>query len=174
MKTYMKGRSAVVVLVLIGTLFGAVLVAPVGAHVGNAVAHLWQGHLKEKVSALVYTKSQSDARYIPATQGSGLALAGVEVHESGSVLSSFNRFGGVPVVTHIEDSGRYVIDFPGLSLGGSGSAFIAAATLIGQNGDISYSSIGGDVIIYTFDSAGSPADRGFGLVIHGSTPPDDD
>jgi hypothetical protein len=41
---------------------GVLLISPAGAHVGGTLAHLWD-HLKPKVTNLVYTKTQSNARY---------------------------------------------------------------------------------------------------------------
>jgi hypothetical protein len=50
-----------------GALIGVLLITPAGAHVGGTVAHLW-GHLKPKVTALVYTKAQSDTKFLGKAQ----------------------------------------------------------------------------------------------------------
>lgn len=42
-------------------------ISPAGAHVGGTVTHLWTQHIKPKVTALVYTKTQSNARYLGKT-----------------------------------------------------------------------------------------------------------
>ena len=49
---------------VIGILIGAIFISPAGAHVGSAVGHLWRDHIRPKVKALVYTKAQSDARFL--------------------------------------------------------------------------------------------------------------
>jgi hypothetical protein len=52
---------------LAGAIVALLVITPAGAHVGGTVAHVW-GHLKSKVTALVYTKTQSDAKFLGKTQ----------------------------------------------------------------------------------------------------------
>lgn len=56
-----------VVMLLTGVVVAGILISPAGAHVGGTVAHLWGDHIKPKVTALVYTKTQSNARYLGKT-----------------------------------------------------------------------------------------------------------
>ena len=59
----MFGRGRVLMLVA-GLLAAAILISPAGAHVTTGFAHLWSKHIKPKVTDLVYTKKQSNARFL--------------------------------------------------------------------------------------------------------------
>jgi hypothetical protein len=56
-----------VLMLLTGVLVAGILISPAGAHVGGTVAHLWGQHIKPRVTNLVFTKTQSDARYLGKT-----------------------------------------------------------------------------------------------------------
>lgn len=60
----LKGRLRPAALFTAGIVVGALLLSPVGAHVGKNVGHLWRKHIKPRVLAGWYTKAQSDARFI--------------------------------------------------------------------------------------------------------------
>ena len=62
-----SGRRKGIALLLMGMVLGAALITPAGAHVGGTVSHLWTQHIKPKVTSLVYTKAQSNARYLGNT-----------------------------------------------------------------------------------------------------------
>ena len=53
-----------VALFLAGAVVAGFFITPVGAHVGGSVAHLWSNHIRPKVTDLVYTKAQSNNRYL--------------------------------------------------------------------------------------------------------------
>jgi hypothetical protein len=54
-------------MLFVGLLAVLIMVAPAGAHVGKAFAHLWKEHIKHKVTDLVYTKAQSDEKFLSNT-----------------------------------------------------------------------------------------------------------
>ena len=62
----MRTKKRDFIVLAAGAAIASLLISPAGAHVGGTIAHLW-GHLKPKVTALVYTKTQSDARYLGKT-----------------------------------------------------------------------------------------------------------
>ncbi len=51
-------------LLVICVVIGAIFISPARAHVGDAVAHLWAKHIKPKVTKLVYTEAEADARFL--------------------------------------------------------------------------------------------------------------
>jgi hypothetical protein len=103
--------------------------------------------------------------FLPA-QSSGVALAGANVTSTGTLNSWFNRFGGEPTVTRTEE-GRYELVFPGLESQLLNSQAIHMATLLGA-GQIRASSVGGDPLVVTMDSAGTAADNTFYYTVFGS------
>ena len=54
-------------LFLAGMAVGAIMISPAGAHIGTAVGHLWNDHLKNRVTDLVYTKKQANDRFFRGT-----------------------------------------------------------------------------------------------------------
>ena len=98
-----------------------------------------------------------------------LAMAGVVVY-NGAVFGWFNRVNDQePTVTRTE-AGVYDLRIPGLDTGFSGVDLLSSVNLIGDAplaGEVTSRwtdvSGGGGLhpIIYTFDSAGNPADRSF-------------
>ena len=62
MRTF-RAKRDIAVFLLTGSIIAGLFMTSAGAHVGGSVTHLW-GHLKSKVTRLVYTKSQSNARYL--------------------------------------------------------------------------------------------------------------
>ena len=47
-----------------GLVIGALMMSPVGAHVGTEIKHLWPDHIAPLVKDDFYTKAQSNARFI--------------------------------------------------------------------------------------------------------------
>ena len=64
MKLPLKRRD--LAMLLAGAAIASLLISPAGAHVGGTITHLWN-HLKPKVTSLVYTKAQSDSKYLGKT-----------------------------------------------------------------------------------------------------------
>ena len=67
MKKLFSSRRRSVALLLVGIMFGGLLISPAGAHVNERVGHLW-GHIRPRVIALIEGESRreratSDAKY---------------------------------------------------------------------------------------------------------------
>jgi hypothetical protein len=105
--------------------------------------------------------------FLRSTNEGGGALAGANVNSNGTVNAHFNRFGGAPTVSHGAGSGSYTITFPGLEGKLFNSTVVHIATLI-SIGEIRATSAGGNPTVFTSDSGGNPADRGFYYVVYGT------
>lgn len=105
--------------------------------------------------------------FLSSTNEGGGALAGANVNSNGTVNAHFNRFGGAPTISHGAGSGSYTITFPGLEGKLLNSTVVHLATLISV-GEIRASSAGGNPTVFTSDSGGNPADRGFYYVVYGT------
>ncbi len=106
---------------------------------------------------------------------SSIPVAGVSVFPDGEVISSFNRLGGAVQVRHINSGpGSYVVVVPGLtdtdpfnfgalsvipvaSLSGFGGGEIGVGTTSGREASL---------VVRTYNSAGTPADRSFNWTIY--------
>ena len=64
MRGHIRRRD--LIFLVTGALVAAIFISPAGAHVGGTIAHLWAKHIKPKVTKLVYTEAESDARFAPA------------------------------------------------------------------------------------------------------------
>jgi len=60
----MRHARTFTLLAVAGVSLSLSLVAPVGAHVGETVGHLWNAHLLPLAKGVFYTKAQSDQRYL--------------------------------------------------------------------------------------------------------------
>jgi hypothetical protein len=100
--------------------------------------------------------------------GRGPAVAGVRLVADGTVLNWFNRRGGEPTVTHTANSGSYNVTFPGSSFNINLNV-IPVASLVGNAGEIDVSSVGGGVIVETYNSAGAATDSALTLVVFDSS-----
>jgi hypothetical protein len=104
--------------------------------------------------------------------GRGPAVAGVRLNGDGSVASWFNRRGGEPTVAHTAGTGVYNVTFPGSSFNINTNA-VPVATLIGGAGGPDGigvdSTVGGAVIVYTFNNAAMPADGPLTLAVFDSS-----
>jgi hypothetical protein len=100
--------------------------------------------------------------------GRGPAVAGVQVLANGNVVNWFNRRGGIPTVTHMAASGRYIVTFPGSSFD-INTNVVPVATLVSSAGEIGVDSFGGGVIVDTFNSTGVAADIDLSLVVFDSS-----
>ena len=105
--------------------------------------------------------------FLSSTNEGGGALAGANVNSTGTVNAHFNRFGGAPTINHGAGSGSYTITFPGLEGKLLNSTVVHMATLISV-GEIRVSSAAGNPTVFTSDSGGNPADRGFYYVVYGT------
>jgi hypothetical protein len=101
--------------------------------------------------------------------GRGPAVAGVRLAADGTVLTWFNRRGGEPTVTHTAGTGLYSVTFPGSSFNINLNV-IPVATLLGSAGEIQSSTVGGAVLVQTYDSTGAVADAQNTLVVFDSSP----
>jgi hypothetical protein len=63
----MPVRKRDLAMLLAGAAIAGLFITPVGAHVTTSVTHLWSKHIKPKVTSLVYTKAESNARYLGKT-----------------------------------------------------------------------------------------------------------
>jgi hypothetical protein len=95
-----------------------------------------------------------------ATDARGVALAGAVIGPDGAVETYFNRYGGMPTVTH-SAAGWYQITFPGMT-----AWYISTppqVTLIGTSnpGLVSSSTSGGTFYVVTFNSSGTSTDHRF-------------
>ena len=103
----------------------------------------------------------------------GNAWAGVRVRPSGSIVNSFNTFGGgAPTITHAAGSGVYYIHFPGAPIKDGNSILVVtpdtpSADCTATNADYAGSSKGTVVAVETKDCTNVFADRGFHLVVFG-------
>jgi len=102
--------------------------------------------------------NRDSSDFLPA-QSFGVALAGANVSSTGTLNAWFNRFGGEPTVTRTEE-GRYELVFPGLEGQLFNSEAIHMATLLGA-GEIRASSLNGNPLVFTSNSAGAAADASF-------------
>ena len=105
---------------------------------------------------------QDSSAFLPSSSR-GVAVAAARVTNTGSLLGYFNRTGGAPTVTHAAGSGSYTISFPGNSI--NVNIQIIQATVVGTPGEISVSSVNGNVIINTYNNAGAAADAQFTVVV---------
>ncbi len=101
-----------------------------------------------------------------ASNAPGVAVGGVRAEANGTVLSSFNRRGGAPTVTRT-GAGAYTVAFPGSSFNINANVE-PQVTLIGAFGESRVDSLGGNVLVFTADSAGAAADRAFVLTVFDS------
>lgn len=67
MRRSLEGWKRDLAMLLAGALVAGLLIAPVGAHVGESISHLWNRHIKSRVTGLVFTKARSDLRYARKT-----------------------------------------------------------------------------------------------------------
>jgi hypothetical protein len=99
----------------------------------------------------------------------GIALAGVNVTDSGTVLSYFNNFGGAPTVSHTATSGIYVVTFPGLAGKLLYTNVVQQATLNDSGpGNVSTNSSSSNPYVTTFTSGGTAQDHAFTYVVFGT------
>lgn len=107
----------------IGVLVGfCANVAPVKAHVGDTIAHLW-AHLRPKMDQRFYTKAQANARFLPGralAAGStlrgtfwmgGSAAAGFDIVTS--EISFGHTFAAAPTAHFIQQGGTPPAECPG-------------------------------------------------------------
>jgi hypothetical protein len=108
--------------------------------------------------------------YLRSTNQGGGALAGVNVSAAGTVLSFFNRFGGVPTIAHTAGSGLYTITFPGLEGELANTQVIHLATLgsSATTGQIVTTSSGSNPRVRTFNAADALTDRSFSYTAYGT------
>src|SRR4051794_13732024 len=104
-----------------------------------------------------------DSSAFLSSSSRGVAVVGAVVSTTGVLNGYFNRSGGTPTVTHTGGTGKYTISFPGVSI--NTNFQIVQASLYGTAGEIAVNSVSGNVIIQTYNSAGSSADRAFTLVV---------
>jgi hypothetical protein len=104
-----------------------------------------------------------DSSQLLRSSSRGVGLTGARVTGTGTVLSYFNRNGGVPVVTHTANSGVYTLSFPGTPV--NVNFEILQATIAGGPGEVAVSSVNGNAIVQTFNSNGTAADRQFTLTV---------
>ncbi|WP_028062808.1 hypothetical protein [Solirubrobacter soli] len=96
-----------------------------------------------------------------AANALGVAVGGVKVDSGGTLGAAFNRRGGIPTVTH-NGTGSYTVTFPGFSADDA----LPQVTLVGAAfGETRATTSGGAVQVFTADSAGTLADRGFALTL---------
>ena len=119
------GRSiagGLALVVISASLVVAALIAPAGAHVGGTLSHLWgaPGHIKAKVMQLVYTKAQSNARYL----GKSAKAANANLLDGQDSSSFINAAGG-----GLTRTGQTV----SIADGGVGSAQIADGSIQDQD-----------------------------------------
>ena len=72
--------------------------------------------------------------------------------------------GNVSLASHTIGSGLYYVVISGEAI--FYQNYVVAATLNGNAGEISWNSVGGQLIIQTFDSSGNPSDRSFNFVVY--------
>ena len=110
-----------------------------------------------------------DADTVDGFHAVSFGRAGLRANEDGGVLQFFNKAGGAPTIDHAA-TGRYEITIPGKSFNVN-SNFVGIASLIGEPGSVSVSSIGGtEVLVETFNVLGVAADMPFHLVVFDAVP----
>jgi hypothetical protein len=60
----MRHTRSITVIAVAGALFALSLTAPVAAHVGGTVGHVWSHHLLPLAKGVFFTKAQANERYI--------------------------------------------------------------------------------------------------------------
>lgn len=93
----------------------------------------------------------------------GVAVGGVRSDAAGTLLSSFNRRGGTPTVTRTA-VGNYTVSFPGSNFNVNTNV-LPQATLVGTFGEIQATTLGGNILVLTANSAGAAADAQFVLTV---------
>ena len=140
-------RKQAVILLLLGSLIGAMLLTPVGAHVGGTVRHLWTKHIRPKAD--VRYEGKRDVLY------ARVAANGTLGNKKGAV--SVDDFGG---------GGSYAVIF---NRNVSQCAPVATiADTVGGSGEITaepYSSNANGIFLTTSDSSGGAEENAFNLVV---------
>jgi hypothetical protein len=158
-------RWRIIALLATGVAIGVVIAAtPATGHI-SGWTHNWKQHIKPKTDARYYTKTQSNTRF--RTHVPGGPLAGANIAADGSVVKYFNRRGGAPTVNKT-GTGSYVVTFPGLEgqAGFNNSVVLMSLTSGSSRGEIGRSSSGGNILVYTANSAGTATDQAFDVVLH--------
>lgn len=182
MKALLLRHRRDVSLLLLGGVLASVLITPAGAHVTQSVSHLWTGHIKSKVTSLVYTKTQSNARYLGRTATAANAnLLGGE--DSTTFLRAERIENGV--VDGANGTGTFM--HPGASVARTGTgtytldlaAYDGSCTLVLSlenafgfvRADFDMTNVRFNV--FTSDTAGTAADRNWDFIAHchSMTPP---
>jgi hypothetical protein len=100
-----------------------------------------------------------------ASSVAGVAAGGVRSDAAGNVLSSFNRRGGTPTVTHTAQ-GEFTVAFPGSSFNTANA--LPQVTLVGAIGQAGVNTVDGNVVVSTANSIGAPTDQAFVLTVFDS------
>jgi hypothetical protein len=93
MKLPIKKRD--LAMLLAGMAIAGLLITPAGAHVTTSVTHLWTKHIKPQVTKLVYTKTQSNAKYLGKTAKAADAdkLDGKDASEFAPLAEAWHEVG---------------------------------------------------------------------------------
>ena len=139
-------RRHAAILLLAGSLIGAVLLTPAGAHIGDSVSHLWSDHIRAK----------ADLRYERETDVLFATVAGAGTLGNHEGAASVTRFG----------TGNYAVIF---NRNVSSCAPVATiADTVGGSAEITAEPYNSDVkgiFVTTGNSSGTPQDNDFNLVV---------
>lgn len=116
-----------------------------------------------KIADGAVTDAKLATAFLPASTP-GIPIAGANIAANGTVRKFFNRFGGEPTVNKT-GTGTYNFTFPGLEGKALNSDSIGLVSLQNGAGEIRRSSSGGNPLVFTYDSAGTAADRAFEYVL---------
>ena len=97
----------------------------------------------------------------------GVSVGGVHVEADGRLTAAINRRGGTPAVSRT-GTGQYTVTFPGFTASGDA---LPQVTIIGdQFGFVRADTQNGAVRVFTADTTGTAADRGFALTLFDTAP----
>ena len=140
-------RRQTVILLLLGSLVGAMLLRPAGEHIGGTVSHLWTVHLRPKADAIYEKKSN--------VLFARVAADGTLGNNKGAV--SVDDFGG---------GGSYAVIF---NRNVSQCAPVATvADTVGGSGEVTaepYNSDNHGIFLTTSDSGGAAEENAFNLIV---------
>ena len=111
--------------------------------------------------------------------GAGAAIAGAQLSASGTVLSWFNDFGGVPQVTHSAGSGSYYLGFPQAPISGPDAAANNVLSVTPSTAPASCEAVDAGsaataaaplIAVETKDCTNTAVDQGFRLLVFAGSP----
>jgi hypothetical protein len=160
----MKRRN--IALLLVGLVLGAALITPAGAHVGGSVGHVWKKHMLPLAKKAFYTKTQSNARYMPKSAKTVVAYAHIAADGTLDTANSYrvnasDQYNALPglycidLATTAAEGIQVTLD--GLTSGDTSAVF----------GDpFTSCDTGDDVSVMTSNSGGAGENRGFYILFY--------